>query len=98
MVQADAIPPAPSKGISAALCNALNAAGRPSSGPILALGAIQPPGASLAMEKPSPPVSPLHDPAGGRQGCYLKGSRGSHRTPSHLVEGPSDPLQIGNAA
>ena len=31
------------------------------------------------------------------QGCYLKGSRGSHRTPWRPVEDPLDPLQIGNA-
>jgi hypothetical protein len=29
------------------------------------------------------------------QGCYLKGSRGSHRTPWRPVQDPLDPLQIG---
>jgi hypothetical protein len=29
------------------------------------------------------------------QGCYFKGSRGSHRTPWHPVQGPLDPLHTG---
>jgi hypothetical protein len=32
---------------------------------------------------------------GFAQGCRLRGSRGSHRTPSHPVEDPLDPTQIG---
>jgi hypothetical protein len=31
----------------------------------------------------------------GRAANSRKGSRGSHRTPSHPVEDPLDPLQIG---
>ena len=59
------------------------------------------------------PADPLwHDPrnldrfwwiaalasAGEKQGCWLRGSRGSHRTPSHPVEAPFDPLHIGKVA
>ena len=59
------------------------------------------------------PADPLwHDPrnldrfwwiaalasAGKKQGCWLRGFRGSHRTLSHLVEAPLDPLHIGKVA
>ena len=39
----------------------------------------------------------LRAAAGEHQGCQLKGSWGFYRTPSHPVEDPLDPLQIGKA-